>query len=431
MFSVQAIKDEIIRKGGFVRNVSTMLAGNATAQAITFLAAPIISRLYVPDDFGTMTYISSLIGIFSVLGSLGYESAIVLPEEEWKGFNIFILCLLNVVAVSMSLCLIVASYGEKLAYNLDRSWLWPWLWFVPAGVLLQGLFNSLTYMYTRGKDFTVLSVARVSTSVMAAFTKILPGLVVGSTVFWLIGGNLIGTLAGIMSLAWILLARHQLAFRNRVTAKAIIEVAREYSKFPKYAMPTSLLNSLSQNLPVLLLAYYFSQDIVGYFGLASAVLRNPISLMGGAISKVYLQKAAELHSKGLCLRNSMVKTTLGLIGIGIVPFGLLTVGGRWIFSLIFGEGWATAGLYAQILAPWLFFGFINPPATQVIIVRQALRFNLVYNIVTMLMRIVSIVLGYYLLPLPWAVIAVFSACGVFVNLFYMSYAFWLTKTELS
>jgi lipopolysaccharide exporter len=422
-----SVFSKFARPAGFVRNVTTMLAGNATAQAIAFLAAPVITRLYVPDDFGEMTYVSSLIAIFSVFACMRYESAIVLPKEEGKAFNIFILCVLSVVIISMLLFLIVAFWGENLAYILNKSWLRPWLWFVPAGVLIQGLFNCLTYMYTRGKHFTSLSVARVSTSVVAIMTKILAGLLLGSTAFWLIGGNIGGLLAAVMVLGWIFWAKNHFALESHVTGIEIINVAREYSKFPKYAMPTGLLNSLSQNLPVLLFAHYFSQDIVGYFGLASAVLRQPISLMGESFGKVYLQKAAELQSQDRNLRDSMIKTTLGLIGVGIVPFGLLTIGGRWIFSFVFGEDWATAGLYAQMIAPWLFLGLINPPATQVIIVRQALRFNLLYNIVTMLMRIGSIVLGYYLLPQPWAVIGAFSACSVLVNLFYISYAFSLTK----
>ncbi len=426
MFSVQAIRHEFLKKGGFVRNVSTMLAGNATAQAITFLAAPIISRLYVPDDFGIMTYISSLVAILSVLASMRYENAIVLPKDTNKANNIFILCVLNTITVSLLLFIIVGFWGKRLVFIVDKSWMWPWLWFVPAGVLLQGLLNSLNIIHTREKRFSVLSISRICTSTIAAITKILPGLLIGSTALWLIGGNIAGLFTSVALLLWALITKSQFNFQHYISAQGIIKVAKEYVKFPQYAMPTGLLNSLSQNLPILLFAYYFSQDVVGYFGLANAVLRNPIRLMGDSISKVYLQKAAYLQSKGLNLRDSMVKTTLGLIGIGIIPFSLLTFGGRWIFSFVFGSDWATAGLYAQLLAPWLFFGFINPPATQVIIVKQALRFNLCFNVINSFLRAASIVIGYYVFVSPQAVIGAFSACGVLVNLFYISYAFSLT-----
>lgn len=427
MFSVQAIKHGFLKKGGFVRNVSTMLAGNATAQAITFLAAPIISRLYVPDDFGIMTYISSLVAILSVLASMRYENAIVLPREIKKAANLFILCILSTITVSLLLFIIVGFWGKRLVFIVEKSWLWPWLWFVPVGVLLQGLLNSLNIMHSREKCFTVLSISRICTSIIAAITKIFPGLLIGSTALWLIGGNIAGLFTSVALLLWALITKSQFNFQDLISAQGIIKVAKEYVKFPQYAMPTGLLNSLSQNLPILLFAYYFSQEVVGYFGLANVVLRKPIYLMGESISKVYLQKAAQLQTNGLSLRDSMVKTTLGLIGIGIIPFGLLTVEGPWIFSFVFGSDWATAGLYAQLLAPWLFFLFINPPATQVIIVKQALRFNLYFNVFNTLLRVASIVIGYYLFRRPEFVIGAFSACGVLVNLFYVAYAFSLTK----
>jgi len=411
----------------FIRNVATMLAGNATAQAIVLVATPAITRLYAPDDFGEMAYVSSLIGILSVVACLRYESAIVLPREEVKAFNIFVLCLLSVVSFSMLSLMIATFWGKALACILNKPWLQPWLWFVSAGVLIQGLFSCFSYMNTRRKHFGSISLARVSTSVVTVITKIVAGLLLGSTAFWLISGNIVGVLVAVLVLGWTIGLKNRSLFGSHVTGREIISVAREYSKFPRYAMPTGLLNSLSQNLPVLLFAHYFSQDVVGYFGLASAVLRQPITLMGESLSKVYLQKAAELESQDRNLRDSMIKTTLGLAGVGIVPFGLLTVGGCWIFSFIFGQNWATAGIYAQILSPWLFFGLINSPATQVIIIKQALRFNLFYNVITIVMRVGSIVLGYHLLPLPWAVIGAFSACGVLANIFYIFYAFFLTK----
>jgi len=424
MLSIYA---KFAKPGGFIRNVTTMLAGNATAQAISFLAAPVITRLYAPNDFGVMIYISSIIAILSVLSGMRYETAIVLPKDDNKALNLFALCMLCTVSISVLLTLLVVIGNNTICNLLKKSWLSSWLWIVPIGVFMTGSFNSLTFLHTRKKLFTLLSLARISTSVSTVFTKIVAGLIVGSSVFWLISGNIIGVMAAAIILSCYFLLRVSPQIRASVNWKGLRAVAREYSKFPKYAMPTGLLNSLSQNLPVLLFAHYFSQDIVGYFGLASAVLRQPISLIGESLGKVYLQKAAELQSQDRNLRDSMIKTTLGLIGVGIVPFGLLTIGGRWIFSFVFGEDWATAGLYAQILAPWLFLGLINPPATQVIIVRQALQFNLLFNIVTMLMRFGSIVLGYYLLPQPWAVIGAFSASGVLVNLFYISYAFSLTK----
>ena len=78
-------------KGKFVQNVSILLTGNIAAQAIALLAAPVITRLYQPDDFGIMTFIQSVAGIFTVIACMRYRYAIVLPKEKEEGYTLFAL----------------------------------------------------------------------------------------------------------------------------------------------------------------------------------------------------------------------------------------------------------------------------------------------------------------------------------------------------
>jgi len=424
---MQIFHQQFIRPAGFVRNVATMLVGNIAAQVVAFSAAPVITRLYTPNDFGVMTYIAAIIGICSVLCCMQYENAIVLPKEEGKALNVFMLCILCVSVISMLLLLIVYFWRESLAYLMDKPWIGHWLWFIPAGILVQGLFICLSHIYARKKQFTSLSIANVISSLSTVSIKIVPGVFFGTSIFWLITSNICGLLVSVVLLVWSFLHRDFANIQRFVKRSDIFAVAVEYSKFPKYAIPTGLLNSLSQNLPILLFANYFSQDVVGYYGLANIILRKPITLMGHSLSKVYRQKAAELQYEGRKLGDSMVKTTLGLIGIGLIPFGLLAVSGSYIFSLVFGENWAPAGLYAQILAPWLFMGFVNPPATQVFIVKQDLQFKLFLEITSIVLRGAGITLGVYLYDSIIVSLILFSGAGVLTNLIYIRRAFILCK----
>ena len=53
-------------KNKLVRSFSVMLTGNILAQSIGIFAAPLITRLYTPTDFGVMTYIWSIIMVISM-----------------------------------------------------------------------------------------------------------------------------------------------------------------------------------------------------------------------------------------------------------------------------------------------------------------------------------------------------------------------------
>ena len=72
---------------------------------------------------------------------------------------------------------------------------------------------------------------------------------------------------------------------------------RRHKNFLVYGTWSALLNTASQQLPVLLLAFYFSPKIVGFFALGKTVLSIPLSIVGGAVSQVFFQKASEAHNR--------------------------------------------------------------------------------------------------------------------------------------
>ena len=423
------LSQKIIRPGGFVANVGTILAGNVVAQIIGFFSLLVITRLYSPDDFGRLMLISSFIGLFSVIASLRYEISIVLPKTDSRAQNILALCLLIVSGYSLLLMFSVPFLKDYIDIWMNMEGLGNLLWLVPVGVLITGFNSVFNYWYTRKKKYHLLSICRVAASVTTAGIKISAGLLFGSIAFWLIAGNVIGLIIAAAIFGFKFIGEYFYDVRKSISKQKIVDVAKEFNKFPIFNAPTALINSLSQNIPNFLFAFYFSPEVVGFYGLANSILRKPILLLSDAIRKVFLQKVSELQSASKSLRESFVKATLGLVVIGIIPFGGIMVGGEWIFSVFFGKEWSMAGYYSQFLSPWLFLGFINPPATQIILARQKLFFDLNWNITVLFFRALSIIGASFISSEAWVAVALFSTVGVIANLYLMIYAFFLSGTE--
>lgn len=273
-----------------------------------------------------------------------------------------------------------------------------------------------------------MSVCRFATSVTTAGFKISAGLLFGSVAFWLIAGNVIGLIIAAVIFGYKFIGEYFYDVRKSISKQKIVDVAKEFNKFPTINAPTALINSFSQNIPNFLFAFYFSPEVVGFYGLANSILRKPISLLSDAIRRVFLQKISELQSASKSLRESFVKATLGLVLIGIIPFGGIMLGGEWIFSIFFGKEWSTAGYYSQFLAPWLFFGFINPPATQILLAKQKLFFDLKWNITVIVFRSLSIIGASFISSEAWVAVALFSTVGVIANLYLMIYAFLISDS---
>ena len=425
------LSHRIFRRGGFVANVGTLLAGNVSAQAIGFLSLPFITRLYKPDDFGLMTLILSFIGLSSVIASFRYEISIVLPKNDDSAQNILVLCLFIVCGYSLLLLIIVPFLKDYVDIWMNVKGIGNLLWLVPVGVFATGLCQVFRLWYTRKKKFYLLSICQITTSVTTAGVKISAGLLFGSIAFWLIAGNVLGLLLAAVIFGFNFINANYHDFRRNITKQKIVDAAREFRKFPTYNAPTSLINSLSQNIPNFLFAYYFSPEVVGFYGLASSILRKPISLLSDAIRRVFLQKVSELQSASQSLRGSFVKATLGLAVVGVIPFGAVMLGGEWIFSTLFGQTWSTAGHYSQLLAPWLFLGFINPPATQIILVKQRLSFDLKWNIVVLILRAMAIMGASFISNEPWVAVALFSTVGTVANLYLIGFAFIISDSNKS
>ena len=60
---ITALSERLRLRSDFTKQVLTLATGTATAQALTILAAPLLTRLYRPEDYGVFA-------LFGVVRSL-------------------------------------------------------------------------------------------------------------------------------------------------------------------------------------------------------------------------------------------------------------------------------------------------------------------------------------------------------------------------
>jgi len=407
-----------------------MLAGNVFAQAIGFLAALVITRLYTPGAFGIMMYIWSLTSILSIMGGLHYNLAILYPVEDEKTKSLIDLSLICICGVTIIVSLALWGFKGVFVSRAGIPGVENYLWFVPLGIFIYGIQQTLASFHTRFKHFKLLAGSQIVVSVVNALFKIIPALLVGASALWLIAGNVVGILASAMQLLWVYIKDPNKQDRlPRIDS--IWGVAKEYSKFPKIFLPTNLLNSISQNLPVILFAALFTPEFVGFYGLANNILRKPLHLAGQSLNSVFLQKALETENIRGDQFNLLKRITISLALIGIVPFGLITIFGDTVFVLLFGQQWRISGVCAQILAPWLFMGFVNISANQMILAKQAFSIKFLLEFTYIILSVVGIYVGHYFFPTDFIkTLAIFSFIGFFRGVVMNYAAFALSRKVL-
>ena len=85
---------EKLKSNVFYRNIAVVAGGNVTARLIGIISAPIITRLYLPDDYGIYSIFTSIFGIAGSLATLRYAVTIPIAESEKLSNNVLKLCFL-------------------------------------------------------------------------------------------------------------------------------------------------------------------------------------------------------------------------------------------------------------------------------------------------------------------------------------------------
>ncbi len=400
------------KKESFAFDVLTLAGGTTFAQILTILSAPVLTRLYGPEDFGVWALYISITSIISVIACMRYEYSIMLPESDEEAVNLLGLSFLAVLFVSGLTFPITWYFKEPIVNIMNSQQIGDYLWLVPPFIFVNGLFLALNNWNSRTKLFKRLSLSRVFSSVSVTATQIGFGLAekVGA------GGLVAGSLAG-QSIATFVLGGQiwkddrKLIVENLHWNK-IYEGFKKYRKFSLIDTWSALMNSVSWQLPAFLLAAFFTPAVVGFYSLGFRLLQLPMSFIGRSISQVFFQRASRALSEGTL--PSLVENVFKiLVIIGMFPILILTIVGSDVFTVVFGKAWAEAGVYAQILSLWAFVWFISSPLTTIYVVVEKPHFGFHYNFFNLATRLLSLVIGGLLGSARLALI-LFSISGILV-----------------
>ena len=394
--------------GGFGASVAVLVSGSAIGQVLTLAAAPVLTRLYEPEELGVLAVFASLLAMGTVAICLRYEVAIPLPDDDSTARDLAWLCLVIATVASAAVGVAALALAEPLSQIGAVQDAAPLLVLLAPSLFGIGVIQVLTYWSLRRQRFPLIGTANATQAGAQAGAQVGLG-ASGLGAAGLLVGVAIGRLGG----AAVLAARlwRDASLRSRPTLRGLRAVGRGYRRFPAFALPSSLINSASAELPVLVVALLFGSEIVGFFGYTVRVLQTPMGLVGIAVGQVYYANVAGMR-EGPELRETTLGVFRRLVALATGPLLLVLIAGPALFALVFGEEWRQAGSYAQWLAPWLFVVFIASPLSSLVFVLNRQRQELVFQTALIAGRLAALFVGAALGAAALAIhlLGVVSAC---------------------
>lgn len=407
----------------FLRNVVILASGTAGAQAINMAFVPFITRLYGPEAFGVLGTFLAMVAVLAPVAALCYPIAIVLPRQDREARELARLSLYISIAFAALTLVILLGWGEPIARLLNVQGLGNLMLLLPLAALFGAWLQIMTQWLIRKQAFGVtaraaliqagvLNLAKVGIGLAAPLASVLIALatlgsLLHSAMLW-IGGRRAGAGLGDKSQA-----TPETTTTEPTTG--LRALARRFYDFPVYRAPQVLVNSVSQSLPILVLASLVGPAAAGFYTLGKTVMGMPSLLVGKAVQDVFYPRITQAAHRGEHIRGLIVKATAGLAAVGLIPFGLVMAFGPWLFELVFGSEWTGAGEYARWLAVWFYFGFLNRPSVAAIATLSLQGFFLVYEIVSVLLRVAALFVGFVHFGSDLVAVALFSVVGAVLN----------------
>lgn len=403
-----------LKKGGFKYNVLIMSSGTLIGQALVLLSSPILTRIFSPADFGIFAIYTSIISISAALVSLRYERAIPLPKEDKDAINILALSgFIGIFMVSL-VALLILFFSKPAIIFFKITSLKQYLWFLPLGIALIGVNQIFNYWSVRKKFFKYIIYSKISCNITQILVLISAGLLkLGALSFFL--SDVLSQIVANTVLFFLSWAKKSGLLRE-IELKKIQSVAVKYRKFPLISSYSDLLNSLGANMPFLVIAFFYGPLVSGWFAFTQKIMRVPISIVGDAISQVFLSEISQLQDNLKALRDIYFKLIRRLLMLGLVFFVISILLAPWLFSLLFGPIWSTSGIYAQYLSVVILLEFVISPLSQVLNVLRKQDWQLGWNVGRLVIVITSLSIPYKLHWAPAKAILLYSLSSSFVYL---------------
>ncbi|MFN8486673.1 MAG: oligosaccharide flippase family protein [Caldilineaceae bacterium] len=417
-----------LRSQHFLTNVIKLILGTGSAQIITLLVAPLLTRIYSPEAFGQFSVFSSTVTILSLFATGRYELAIMLPDDEEEAF---ILVILNVL-----LCFVVSTLLLFLAFVIQK-WEYPILrekgieplhqaaWLIPVGIFLLSLGATIRSWLNRQSQYTNLAKLEIVESVTANSVQISLATFLLSNFMGLITGRLVGDLLYIL-VGVKLLMPHWRKIHKKKYWKQMYFLAKRYNAFPLYTLPSGLLNTINNEMPSLLLFLFFGPNIAGLYALTVRLLSRPIDFISSAVKNVFYREFISSKRLGKNISQLLLKVSGLMLLISLAPTIVICIFAPYVVGRLFGEEWIAAGQYIRLLAPCIVAQFVISATSLSMYAMNKQRIILIWTILYLLLGAAAFLFG-KLTQDPFIAIAAYSAISVAMYFAYFGLNLYFTQ----
>lgn len=372
-------------KSEFRKHVLTLMTGTTIAQAIPIMISPVLTRLYLPEEFGILALYLSVLMVIGIFATGKYELSLPLTRRIKDANSIFLLILIISSIISILMVIILLVFNDYIKSFVSEELL-ILLYIMPINIFFLSIFNAMQFWLNRFENFKKIAFNKIFLNILIALFQILIGFsglnINGLVLGYTFGYSVLLIYFSVNARAFIYESFCRTSYSN------IKYNLLKHKDFPLVNVFHSISDKFQSDGIVYIITYKFSFAILGFYSMSLRAITTPAGLVGDAVGQVVFSKFSKLYNETKDIENE-VKSILKKLFIFATPFFIILF---FIlpsfFTFVFGENWTEAVTYAQILLPFIYLNFIVSPVSKVPLIVKKIKayfkFSLIWNIISVI-----------------------------------------------
>ncbi|EPL0744132.1 lipopolysaccharide biosynthesis protein, partial [Proteus mirabilis] len=314
----------------------------ALAQIVNFIAISYGSKLFGAEEFGKYSYVNSLSLAISVLFYLKADSVILLEAKEDISKTFYHINRYSTLLLFLLLFFIAFT---SLVYH-DKELIFLTL----AGVILAYfnakfiLFGSALIKEDKTSKYGITAVIRPFLMLIGQYIINYIPKVIYPMVIVRILSEIIASI----------FRRRKEKTDNYEKTKVKSFVLRKKEYFI-YGTVASLLNSISQQVPMVILPLKYGYESLAYFSLAFSLTLAPMTLIFSPLRNLLLKKISTINEQ----KNFVIKYSFILSVPTIIIIIAFNISSDFFIDLVWGKEWEDTAYYMKLIIFWVGSGLVS------------------------------------------------------------------------
>lgn len=371
----------------FLSNTIWNIGGKIIQMVISLIVGMLTARYLGPSNYGIIGYTASYVTLFSSICQLGFNSVAVKeileqPEKQGEilGSTIFFRVLSSLLsAVGVVILVYFLDEADPLIIKVA---------FLQSLSLVFQSFEMIHFWYQSRMETEVsVKVQTFAYLIMAAYKIAI--LALGKDVTWFACSTAIEAAVVAAALIW----SYQRSKGQKL--KISINCGTEMLKYSYHFILSGLMVTIYSHMDKIMLEQMLNESAVGYYTAATKVAQMWSFVLTALINSARpLIISSRKHSQEVYVKQNK-RLYAAILWIGIAVASVMTIGGKWIVLLMYGNEYLPATSSLQISAWYTMFAMLGTARGIWIVCENKAKYVKYYLGIG---AVLNIILNYLLIP---------------------------------